>query len=222
MMSSGKGFDSFAEAYDRWYDSPKGGVLFRMEVAAIRPLMNDLRKPFLEIGVGTGRFAKELEIDLGIDPSPAALAIAARRGISVTRGVGEDLPFADESFGCVFIIFTLCFVEDPVTVLKEAKRVLKKDGGLILGFINRESPWGTLYVKKKGEGHPIYKEARFYSMEDISTMLSDAGMSIRLRTSTLLQPPSQEPYDEATEGRFSEGAGFVCILAKKSSPEGPR
>ena len=50
------------EDYDGWFDTPEGRVLFRMEVEAVRLLMKDIKRPFLEIGVGTGRFAKELGI----------------------------------------------------------------------------------------------------------------------------------------------------------------
>jgi ubiquinone/menaquinone biosynthesis C-methylase UbiE len=215
MSTAGEGFDSFAKEYDGWYDSPEGKVLFSMEVTAIRTLMKGVRKPFLEIGVGTGRFAGELGIDLGIDPSQEALAIAARRGISVKQAIGEDLPFSDESFGGIFILFTLCFVDEPCKVLAEARRVLKPDGGLIIGLINRESQWGKLYMKKKEEGHPIYKLARFYSVKEVVKMLGSAGMQVEAYSSALLQPPSESPYDEAACSSFKAGAGFVCILATK-------
>ncbi|MCL4475960.1 MAG: class I SAM-dependent methyltransferase, partial [Nitrospirae bacterium] len=56
-------------------------------------------------------------------------------------------------------------MEDPEKVLSEAKRVLDKGGGLIIGFINRDSLWGQLYMKKKAEGHLIYRYARFYSVD---------------------------------------------------------
>jgi ubiquinone/menaquinone biosynthesis C-methylase UbiE len=50
-------------------------------------------------------------------------------------------PFPDESFGSIFIIITIRFVEKPEKVLEEASRVLAKDGRLILGLILKESPW---------------------------------------------------------------------------------
>lgn len=208
-------FDVCAEDYDRWFDSPQGKVLFEMEVEAVRLLMKDLEKPFLEIGVGTGRFAKELKIDFGVDPSSKALEMAKRRKIKVKKARGEKLPFKDKTFGAVFLLFTLCFVDNPQKVVSEAKRVLKKGGSLIIGIINRESQWGQLYIKKKAEGHPIYRHARFYNISEAEKIAKKAGMTVAAYSSTLCQPPSETPYKEAAHKGLADGAGFVCILARK-------
>ncbi|MBI5025481.1 MAG: class I SAM-dependent methyltransferase [Nitrospirae bacterium] len=208
-------FDLYAEDYDRWFDSSEGKVLFEMEVEAVKLLMKDIEKPFLEIGVGTGRFAKELGIEFGIDPSPSVLEIAKKRGIKVKKAKGEKLPFKNESFGTVFLLFTLCFVDDPERVFSEAKRVLKKGGGLIVGIINRESLWGQLYMKKKAEGHPIYRYAHFYSADEVAEMIEKTGLAVEKYSSTLCQPPSETPHKEAVCKGLVEGAGFVCILVRK-------
>ncbi|HAK88947.1 MAG: hypothetical protein A2077_04150 [Nitrospirae bacterium GWC2_46_6] len=210
-------FDLYAENYDRWFDSIEGRALFRMEVEAVRLLMKNLEKPFLEIGVGTGRFAKELGIDFGIDPSHRMLEIAERRGIKVKEAKGESLPFKAGSFGAVFLLFTICFTDEPEKILSEAKRALKKGGGLIIGIINRESLWGELYMKKKSEGHPIYKHAKFYSIDEIIGMVEKEGMAIDGYSSTLCQPPAETPY-EVHDGLIKD-AGFVCLLAKKTNGE---
>ena len=208
-------FDHYAEDYDQWFDTPEGKILFKTEVEAIRLLMKDIEKPFLEIGIGTGRFAKELGIDTGIDPSLKSLEIAKKRGIKVEKAKGEKLPFKDKSFGTVFILFTLCFVENPEMVLFEAKRVLKIGGRLIVGIINRESSWGQLYLKKKVEGHPIYRNTTFFSVYEIVKMIEEVGMAAEAYSSTLCQPPSEIPYKEPVSNKLIENAGFVCILAKK-------
>jgi ubiquinone/menaquinone biosynthesis C-methylase UbiE len=215
MSNASETFDLYAEDYDRWFDTPEGKVLFAVEVKAVKLVIKDLEKPFLEIGVGTGRFAEQLGIEIGIDTSSNVLEIAKKRGIKVERAKGESLPFKNESFGAVFLFFTLCFVEEPEMVLSEAKRVLKTGGGLIVGIINRESPWGKLYLKKKGEKHPIYKYARFYSINEVAGMVEKAGMVIEAYSSTLCQPPSQVPYEKSVHNELIENAGFVCILARK-------
>lgn len=208
-------FDQYAEDYDRWFDTEEGSVLFGMEIEAVRTLMKDLEHPFLEIGVGSGRFAKELGIDFGIDLSSRLLEIAKSRGINVKKARGEKLPFGNESFGGVFILFTLCYVENPAMVISESKRVLKKGGGLIIGIINSKSLWGELYMKKKEEGHPIYRHARFYSIDEAIKMVEKEDMEIERYSSTLCQPPSEKPYKEPIHHQIIEGAGFVCIFAKK-------
>jgi len=67
------------------------------ELLALRPFVPWLGRG-IEIGVGSGRFAAPLGVQVGIDPSPAMLARAAARGITIVEGTAEDLPFADAGF----------------------------------------------------------------------------------------------------------------------------
>ncbi len=221
MSSVTEVFDSLAEDYDKWFDSPEGMVLFKMEVEAVRLLTKDLKSPSLEIGVGTGRFAKELRIGFGVDPSIKVLEIAEERGINVAKAKGENLPFRDNSFGAVFLLFTLCFVEDQERVFSNVERVLRPGGGFIVGIINRESPWGQIYLKKKAENHPIYKYARFYSIDEVLIMMKNSGMTVEAYSSTLCQPPPGRLYKEVAHNKLVEGAGFVCIFVKKNSKRIP-
>ncbi|MDO8282452.1 MAG: methyltransferase domain-containing protein [Thermodesulfovibrionia bacterium] len=216
MSSDVEAFDKHAGDYDKWFDSAEGKVLFELEAASARLLMKGLEHPFLEIGVGTGRFAEALGIEYGIDPSKEVLKIAEMRGIKAETASGDKLPFKDESFGGVFILFTLCFVENPEKVISEAKRVLKKNGGLIAGIINKESLWGQLYARKKAEGHSIYKYAKFYSVNEVKEMIEKAGLRVDSYSSTLCQPPSVKPGKEVANNRLVKDAGFVCIRADKS------
>lgn len=211
-----RAFDRYAEDYDEWFDSPKGRIIFEMEAGAVRLLMKGLEKPFLEVGVGTGRFAEELGIEAGIEPSSRALEMAKKRGIRVKKAKGEKLPFKDNSFGAIFLLLTLCFVNDAQKVISGAERALKKGGGLIIGIINRESRWGQLYMKKKSDGHPIYKYASFYSINEVAEMIEEAGMAVKAYSSTLCRPPSDKPAKEPPHTGLTKDAGFVCILARKA------
>jgi ubiquinone/menaquinone biosynthesis C-methylase UbiE len=217
MSMASEAFDAHAAEYDKWFESAGGRELFASEVGAIRPLMMNLEHPFLEIGVGTGRFAKELGIDEGIDPSEQALFFARKRGIKAQRAASEDIPFPDASFGAVFILFTLCFVETHGKVLSEAERVLKPGGCVIVGMINRESAWGSLSMHKKAEGHPIYRHARFFNSAELSAMLKEAGLHVDASTSSLFQLPISNPYREEARPGLSKDAGFICVRARKVS-----
>jgi ubiquinone/menaquinone biosynthesis C-methylase UbiE len=217
MSNASEAFDAHAADYDEWFESPTGRAIFTSEVGAIRLLMEKLKHPFLEIGVGTGRFAKELAIDAGIDPSEQALAFAKKHGIKAQRATGENIPFADASFGAVFVLFTLCFVEAPEKVLSEAARVLKPEGCALVGIINRESAWGSLYMQKKAEGHPLYRHARFFNTDELSAMLTMAGLHVEAFSSSLFQLPSDNPYREEAHPGLSKDAGFICVRARKAS-----
>jgi len=88
--------------------------------------------------------------------------IAQKRGVEVVEGVAESLPFDDLQFDFVLMVTTVCFLDDIETAFKEASRVLKSGGYLIIGFIDAESLIGKLYEKYKSES-TFYKDATFYS-----------------------------------------------------------
>lgn len=208
-------FSLHAEAYDKWFDEPQGRKIFELEVRAVRLLMRELTPPFLEIGAGSGRFGAALGIRSGVEPSEALLKMAQRRGIKVERAFGEKLPFPNGIFGGVFLLFTLCFVSEPSKVIAEAERVLKNDGRIIIGIINRESQWGRLYLKKKEQAHPIYRHARFFNVKEVAEILTSAGFSVEMYSSTLCNPPTMQPYEDEAHAGLMEEAGFICIRAKK-------
>jgi ubiquinone/menaquinone biosynthesis C-methylase UbiE len=211
ILNVEKVFDSYARRYDAWYDEPFGRSAFNLEVACIESLCKNLKPPFLEVGVGTGRFAQALKIEFGIDVSTGVLKFAKQKGIVVIKGDGEMLPFVDSFFGAVSIIVTLCFVEEPLKVLKEASRVVKKDGAVILGLIFEESPWASFYKEKGDAGNVFYRIAKFYSLEELKTIVGKAGLKIAEVNSTMFQAPTEIPlgFELAKSGYF-EGAGFVA------------
>ena len=110
-------FDKLASDYDAWFEKD-GKLIFETEVRAFQEILPLLPKPWLEIGVGSGRFARALGIETGIDPSIELLNIAKSRGITTIQGRGEEELFKEESFGTVFLIVTLCFVDLPEAVLR--------------------------------------------------------------------------------------------------------
>jgi SAM-dependent methyltransferase len=207
-------FDDLAEEYDAWFDK-EGGLIFSIEVQAFRELLPFLPKPWLEIGVGSGRFAQALGVETGIDPSARLGEIAARRGINVFYGEGEQALFDEESFGTVFIIVTICFVDSPLDVLKEANRILKPGGKIVLGLVLEESPWAKFYQLKKAEGHRFYKYATFYKRDDVVALATRAGFVNERIVSTLFQAPGEvHDAEEPKEGYFPD-AGFTIIVAGK-------
>ncbi|MHB1776128.1 MAG: class I SAM-dependent methyltransferase [Acidimicrobiales bacterium] len=210
-------FEDLAERYDAWYDTAPGRVLFDLELGAIRPLFAGTAGPRLEVGVGSGRFAAALRIEVGLDPAEMPLRVAKARGVRVLRGVGDQLPFADDTFGAVALVVTLCFVEDPVAVLAEVGRVLRSGGRLVVGLVPLDSAWGRSYEEKGRAGHPFYHHARFQTLAGHRLMLAVAGFRIVEARSTLFQAPSDEPVAEPVRSGAVGGAGFVALAAQRAS-----
>ena len=96
----------------------------------------------LEVGCGVGAVLAVLGQEFpgiilhGVDIEPAQLAFARghleRAGVEATlvEADARALPFADDSFDHVWMMWFLEHVPDPPEVLREAKRVLAPGGGI--------------------------------------------------------------------------------------------
>ncbi len=210
-------FDQLAARYDAWFEGNEGRLIFQIELAAIRAAAQAAPQPWLEVGVGSGRFAAALGINVGIDPSEKLLEIARRRGVHATRAYGEHLPFEDNAFGTVFLIVTICFVDDPLPVLQECHRVLHRDGKLIIGLVPQESVWGKKYTAEGEHGHPFYSHAHFYTVSQVESMLDKAGFTLEGCFSTLFQPPDRVVQPEFPRPGCIGAAGFVVFRARRTS-----
>lgn len=206
-------FERFVERYDAWYDSPTGRAVFPAEVACLAPLLRGLPQPWLEIGVGGGRFAQALGVGYGIDPARAPLLLAAARGILPVQAVGERLPLRRGCCGGVLVVVTLCFADDPGALLVEARRVLGEGGGVVVGEVFADSPLGRHYRDQGAEGHPFYSAARFLGRAETLELLRLAGLRLVRGRSTLRQPRSELPRPEHAVDGDDPMAGFVGWLA---------
>ena len=186
-------FNTLSASYDAWYDTPKGQAIFAAEVACIQALAPTFPGRWLEVGVGTGRFAAALGIHEGIDPSPDMLALATARDIAARHGSAERLPCTTGSYDGLLLALTLCFIPDAPPALSECHRVLKPDGTLVLAFVPGDSVWGQLYTAKKAAGHPIYSAATFHPLASIIAATEAAGFVLRQSAGTLDGPAGEPP-----------------------------
>ncbi|MBN1151835.1 MAG: class I SAM-dependent methyltransferase [Dehalococcoidia bacterium] len=203
-------FGAVAEDYDRWYDSPDGSSIFNAELACLRMVSPGSAGQWLEVGVGTGRFAKELGVEIGIDPSPLMLSKAAQRGVCAATAIAERLPFRCGIFDGVLMVAALCFIQDPTSALLESFRVLHADGKLIIGHIPADSSWGRAYMRKAEAGHPLYSHARFSTVNQLLKMTRAAGFTMTGSASTLLDAPDTTPDSpRLVKPGIAPEAGFV-------------
>jgi len=211
-------FNRCAEEYDEWYHKEQGSLIFESEMKAIEALAPEGLG--VEVGVGTGVFSSRLGVFLGVDPALRMIKIAKRRGTNVVQALGELLPVKDKCLDYVLFVFTICFLSGTRSSLREAWRVLKYGGNVIIGFIPRNSKWGKLYLKKKTEGHRLYKHANFYTLGEVKEILEGEGFRTIKSSATLSQGPETIREVEEPSSDVS-GRGFICINAVKTREEKP-
>jgi ubiquinone/menaquinone biosynthesis C-methylase UbiE len=204
-------FDIYSKEYDQWYEENKFAYL--SELGALKKVVPKKGKG-LEIGVGTGRFAQPLGVAFGIDPSKKMLEIAKKRGIKTFVGEGENLPFTDNEFDYVLIVITICFVKKPEKVISEARRVLKNNGKLIIGIVDKNSHLGKFYQEKKRQGHRFYKFANFFSAKEIIKLLEKYNFKEIVTYQTIFQSLENIKKVEKPKKGFGKG-GFVVVCGKK-------
>lgn len=210
-------FDRISEAYDHWYAMPEGRAIFALELECLRLICANFHGRWLEVGIGTGRFASSLGISLGLDPSLPMLRVAGNRGLTVCAGAAESLPFPEASMDGVLMALTFCFLKNPALSLKECARILRPQGRLLLGFIPASSPWGRWYARKKAELHPVYSQASFYSVSEVLAMAEHSGFVHAAWAGTLFGDPKEKPAAELrVQSGFHPDAGFVGLLFVKT------
>jgi ubiquinone/menaquinone biosynthesis C-methylase UbiE len=205
-------FDRLADRYDAWFDSERGAALFRAEVECLERLMPDDRSDWVEVGVGSGRFAAALRLPEGVDPSRALLEMAAARGITPIHGVAGKLPYGDNSLEGILLVVTLCFLDDPDRAMREFARVLRPGGWLVVGIVPADSAWGRLYMREGEQGHPFYSVARFYTTEQATEMAARHGFAFRRAASALGEDPAHAPATPQIADGPLPGWGFSAML----------
>jgi len=101
----------------------------------------------LDVGCGGGYVTEEVARmgfeTTGVDPSEPSLRVAAaharENGLAIryVTGVGESLPFDDQSFGVAFCCDVLEHTRDLPKVIAEISRVLKPGGAFCYDTLNR-------------------------------------------------------------------------------------
>lgn len=200
-------FDPIAKEYDQWFDDNKN--IFHAELEAVRNFLPKQGRG-IEIGVGTGRFAKELGIEYGIEPSEAMAKFASARGIKVTISKAENLPFEDGSFDFAIMVTVDPFVEDIEKVYNEIFRILKAGGKLIVGTLHKEGEIAQDYLGMSDRG--VYKNARFHSVSETLQLLKSNGFTNFNTCQTLINLQSKE-VEMPIEGH--DKGSFVAIEAVK-------
>lgn len=203
-------YETAVDRYDSWFDEHIPA--YQTELNAVKELLPENKKG-IEVGVGTGRFAAPLGITIGIDPSKEMSSMAKMRGINIIRGVAESLPVKNNSIDFLLMVTVICFLKDLKSSFREALRVLRPDGSIIIGFIDKKSSIGRSYEKKK-QGSVFYSPAKFRSVNEVKNLLEKTGFSDFSTVQTLFNKPEEIKKQEQFIKGYGKGS-FVVIRGIK-------
>ena len=207
-MARTRPFEEHPNQYEDWFE--RNELVYASELQAVRSQLPEKGKG-VEIGVGSGRFAAPLGIGIGVEPARKMMEIARDRGIEVIGGVAEALPFSDALFDFGLMVTSICFLDDVEVGLKEVSRVIRPNGSLVIGFIDRDSPLGKVYVNHRNES-VFYKIATFYSVDEVVYYLKKAGFGDFRFSQTVFHDLKEiKDIEPAREG-YGDGS-FVVIRA---------
>ena len=149
-------FDQSAPHYDRACAIMSLGLGQRYRRDALARAGVRANARVLDVGVGTGLLAREIARLIGpsgrligLDPSWNMIARGRDRfDARFVLGIGDRLPFAEKRFDFVTMGYALRHVEDLDAAFAEYRRVLARDGRLLLLEISRpESALGLALAR---------------------------------------------------------------------------
>jgi len=115
-------------SFSKWFSEKIGMPLkWKYMVKHLSPYLKN-KGSVLDLGASCGRLSNKLSKKLksssfvGIDTH-----VQPKTYIPITKYDGKKIPYPDNSFDCVMIIDVLHHDNDPAAILKEARRVSKKN-----------------------------------------------------------------------------------------------
>ena len=158
----------YDELADQWW-APRGSFAMLHWIAEARarlvPQASREGSLLLDLACGGGLLAPHVASKghrhVGLDLSPTALPLAREHGVVPVRGDVTALPFADEVADVVVAGEVLEHVADPPALVREACRVLRPGGTLVLDTI-AATWWGRFSSVTVGERIPAGPPKRLH------------------------------------------------------------
>ena len=206
-------FDDTARYYDRISGVLSFGTCrayrkFALRRAGLKPGMR-----LLDVATGTG-LAAQAALDLGLaaqgivglDPSIGMLREnQKRRAIPLVQGLGEQLPFPDETFDFISMSYALRHVEDLIALFREFHRVLKPGGRVAILEISRpNSPRAFAFTR-------WYMDRFLPRITRVFTRNADAGKLLKFYWATIAECVPPETIMESLSA-----AGLTEVARKRT------
>ena len=205
-------FDKHVATYEKWYEDYS--EVYQSELLALREQLEKLPENIrgIEVGLGTGRFASELGIKEGVEPSAAMAEKAINRGVEVIKGFAAQLPYGDLQFDFVLFV-TICHLDKMKYAIKEANRVLKPKGSILIGFLDKDQSIAKEYIEKRHRS-TFFAKANFYTVDRVVALLKEAGFKDLEFNQTLFGNLDEIKEVQRPKTGFGEGS-FVVVKGTK-------
>jgi len=143
-------------------------------VEKIRTTLPNAKPKILDVGCGTGANLKMLAAygsAEGVDISPQAVDFCRERGLdSVKLGAIEHLPYESGSFELVTALDVVEHLDDDVAGLREMRRVLRRDGRVLLFVPAFMFLWGVQ--------DDVSNHRRRYTLPSLLQAVEAAGFAV--------------------------------------------
>lgn len=132
----------------------------------------------LDVGCGNGDLLvcmRSLGWDVeGVDFDPAAVQTARARGLEVHQGELQSQNYPSDRFDAVTMKHLIEHVYDPLSLVREAQRILKPGGTLVVLTPNSQSLGTHVYGQDWGGWDPP-RHLHIFNVENMRTTLERAG-----------------------------------------------
>ncbi len=160
----------------------------------------------LDIGCGAGSVSVELVAKghqvTGVDIMREAARRARDKGLlTVVRDVAQGFPFRDECFDAVMALDVIEHLFDPYGFMSEVRRVLRKDGFLILEVPNHfDLPQRINMLLGRGIIHHVWRQIgidedawkfchiRFPTLAETLKLVNETGFTVEKIHYTMMKP----------------------------------
>ena len=145
-------------------------------------LLKSKDKKILDVGCSSGSVLK-IASDLGykvkgVDTAIKPVLTARKLGFNVFHGTLSDAKYQDNEFDLIILFEILEHIVDPVDLIKECHRILKKNGCLLINTPNHDS-WSAKFLREKWIGYSLTKmggHISFFSPDSIKILSKTLNM----------------------------------------------